>query len=79
MTFEEWYETYDRDGGELMLFNTMDLEAAWNSAQEAAARRCAELCDRAVYEQNIETEYGTGKAFAYADIADTIRTEFNIN
>ena len=32
--FEEWYETYDRDGGELMLFNTIDLEAAWNAAVE---------------------------------------------
>lgn len=31
MSFEEWYETYERDGGELMLFNTIDLEAAYTA------------------------------------------------
>lgn len=38
--FEKWYETYDRDGGELMLFNTIDLEAAFLAA--LAIRRKAE-------------------------------------
>ena len=27
--FEEWFETFDPDGGELMLYNTIDLEAAY--------------------------------------------------
>ena len=31
--FDNWYETYDRDGGELMLFNTIDLEATWKARQ----------------------------------------------
>ena len=34
MTFNDWYETYDRDSGELMLFNTIDLEAAYTAGME---------------------------------------------
>jgi hypothetical protein len=29
MSFDEWYEKYERDGGELMLFNANDLREAW--------------------------------------------------
>ena len=31
--FDKWYETYERDGGELLLFNTIDLKAAWKARQ----------------------------------------------
>lgn len=33
--FEEWFETFDRDGGELMLYNTIDLEAAFEAGAAA--------------------------------------------
>ncbi len=39
--FAEWYETYERDGGELMLYNTIDLEAAF----KAGMLRAAEIAD----------------------------------
>lgn len=36
-SFEQWYEEYERDGGELMLYNTIDLEAAFNAGMLRAA------------------------------------------
>lgn len=33
MTFDDWYETYERDGGELMLYNTIDLQAAFEAGR----------------------------------------------
>lgn len=36
MSFDDWYENYERDGGELMLFNTIDLEAAYQAGFDAA-------------------------------------------
>ena len=29
MTFDDWYEQYEHDGNELLLFNTIDLDAAF--------------------------------------------------
>ena len=43
--FEEWYETFERDGGELMLYNTIDLEAAFLAGAAAMRERCAEVVD----------------------------------
>lgn len=37
MTFNQWFEQYERDGGELMLYNTIDLEAAFNAGLTRAA------------------------------------------
>jgi hypothetical protein len=31
MTFGDWFEDYERDGGELMLYNAIDLEAAFDA------------------------------------------------
>lgn len=33
--FDDWYEQYQRDGGELMLFNTIDLEAAFEAGRKS--------------------------------------------
>jgi hypothetical protein len=41
--FESWFDTYQRDGGELMLFNTLDLEAAWKAACELKGKEVAIL------------------------------------
>ena len=43
--FEEWYETYERDGGELMLFNTLDLEAAYEAGLAEGRRMSAEIAE----------------------------------
>ncbi len=36
MTFNQWFEQYKRDGGELMLYNTIDLESAFNAGLNRA-------------------------------------------
>lgn len=43
--FEEWFETFDRDGGELMLYNTIDLEAAYLAGAAAMREKCAEVAE----------------------------------
>ena len=43
MTFNQWFEQYERDCGELMLYNTIDLEAAFNAGLNRAAE-IAEGC-----------------------------------
>ena len=43
--FEEWFETYERDGGELMLYNTIDLEAAYLAGAKAALEKAAGVAD----------------------------------
>lgn len=43
--FEEWFETYERDGGELMLYNTIDLEAAFLAGAAAMREKCAEVAE----------------------------------
>ena len=43
MTFNDWYETYDRDSGELMLFNTIDLEAAYTAGMEHSEKQLRTL------------------------------------
>jgi len=34
--FDDWYENYKRDGGELLLFNTIDLQAAYKAGGDAS-------------------------------------------
>lgn len=41
--FEDWFDTFQRDGGELMLYNTLDLEAAWNACSELKDEEIAAL------------------------------------
>ena len=36
-SFDDWFENYERDGGELMLYNTIDLEAAYRAGMLRAA------------------------------------------
>ena len=36
MTFDDWYDTYERDGGELMLYNAMDMRAAFMAGADTA-------------------------------------------
>lgn len=43
MAFDEWYETYERDGGELMLYNAIDLQAAWEAGRQAGREEA--VCD----------------------------------
>jgi hypothetical protein len=43
-TFDEWFENYVRDGGEMMLYNTIDLEAAYNAGIAAANEQS--FCNR---------------------------------
>ena len=49
MTFNDWYEQYERDGGELMLFNTIDLRAAFMAGADAANT----LPHRAMFDEGI--------------------------
>jgi hypothetical protein len=41
--FNAWFDKYERDGGELMLYNTIDLEAAWDAAELHAWMRIQSL------------------------------------
>ncbi len=53
--FAEWYETYERDGGELMLYNTIDLEAAFKAGMLRAAEIAEEMDNtewNGAYQQN---------------------------
>lgn len=43
MSFDAWYETYERDGGELLLFNTIDLAAAFETGRKVEYERIAGL------------------------------------
>ena len=45
MAFDDWYETYERDGGELMLYNTIDLEMAYGAGQRAGYLEGMEAAD----------------------------------
>ena len=64
--FEEWYETFERDGGELMLYNTIDLEAAFLAGAAAMREKCAEVAET-VYDWNdFETEGIMGDKIAAA-------------
>ncbi len=45
MTFDDWYEQYEWDGGELMLFNTIDLAAAFEAGRLAERERCARIAE----------------------------------
>lgn len=40
-TFHDWFDTYERDGGELMLYNSIDLQAAWDAAWDECSHRPA--------------------------------------
>ena len=33
--FDKWFDIYERNGGELMLYNSIDLEAAFLAGQKA--------------------------------------------
>lgn len=57
MTFDDWYETYERDGGELMLFNTIDLEAAYQAGFRAASDRAAALPQRVMFDAGYAKGY----------------------
>ena len=68
-SFDSWYEGYERDGCELMLFNTIDLEAAYKAGMLRAAEIAEErynkiplvdevTCDEAAYAIRRETEDG---------------------
>lgn len=56
--FETWYETYERDGGELMIYNTIDLEMAYGAGQKAGFReasdKAATLPQRAMFDAGYE-------------------------
>lgn len=43
--FDKWYETYERDGGELLLFNTLDLKASWGASRINLIQEVIELID----------------------------------
>lgn len=45
MNFENWYDTYERDGGELMLYNAIDLEAAYKAGYEAMREGSADIAE----------------------------------
>ena len=36
MTYDDWFDTYERDGGELMLYNTIDMRSAFQAGAVAA-------------------------------------------
>lgn len=55
--FEEWFETFDRDGGELMLYNTIDLEAAYLAGATAMREKCAEMTEKFTLGRYRENEY----------------------
>lgn len=38
--FDDWYETYERDGGELLLFNSLDMEAAFRAGTKVKTLHC---------------------------------------
>jgi hypothetical protein len=40
--FEKWYDKYERDGGELLLFNTIDLKSAYFAGREGMKSDCLE-------------------------------------
>ena len=44
-SFDDWFDTYQRDGGELMLFNTQDLEAAYLSGCDIKDAEIVKLRD----------------------------------
>lgn len=54
-SFDAWYETYERDGGELLLFNTIDLEAAFAAGTQAERERCASIAEEHI-------AYGSNRA-----------------
>ena len=43
MTFDDWYETYEPNGAELLIFNTTDLAAAYAAGQKETATRCRDI------------------------------------
>lgn len=57
VTFNDWYETYERDGGEMMLFNAIDLEAAYNTGFRAASDRAAILPHRVMFDAGYAKGY----------------------
>lgn len=32
-TFDDWYDTFESDGGELLCYNSIDLQSAWDARQ----------------------------------------------
>jgi hypothetical protein len=50
MNFEQWYETYECDGGELMLYNTIDLQAAYNAGLD----RAIEIAKKLIIENGLK-------------------------
>ena len=68
--FDNWFETYDRDGGELMLYNTIDLEAAY----KAGMLRGAEIVEGKL-EIVRDYTYEYGAIAALENAANAIRKE----
>lgn len=47
--FHEWYETYERDGGELMVFNSLDLEQAFKAGMKTAMKIAEDINSHFLY------------------------------
>jgi hypothetical protein len=72
--FEKWYDIYERDGGELMLFNTIDLEAAWQAATKRAAEVARKVSEELLWAANTEMEgysyFGSNKGVPQDEFED---------
>ena len=69
MSFEEWYETYDCDGGELMLYNTIDLEAAYLAGAATMREKAAEVAN------SMATDCPSDKCPEFTDMDDCMYKE----
>jgi len=45
MTFQDWYEQYDYDGEELVLFNTIDLANAFEAGKAEGIKFVKQFVD----------------------------------
>jgi hypothetical protein len=82
MTFDEWYETFQRDGGELTLFNTIDLESAFVAGRAAgiawAERFTAEQCVETIQQHHSIFKAGSWEQLALNGAVEKIEDKFKL-
>lgn len=69
MTFEEWRKEYQNAGFHLPANHYSTAKDAWDAANRAARKECAEICDAYAKHNSMHRQH----AEAAADCADEIR------
>ena len=59
-------------------YTTEEGVGIYEKARQQAAREAVEICERAAYEQNIDTDYGTGKLHAFDSVEYEIKKHFGL-